>query len=76
MHNALHRFRGGRGTGTATLETKLAQQLTGLSHELLFQVFFDIRKAYDSLDRGRCLEVLRGYGMIPNLAELLTTYWG
>ena len=29
LHEALHGFRTGRGTGTATLEVKLAQQLAG-----------------------------------------------
>ena len=75
MHNALHRFRVGQGTGTATLEAKLDQQLSGLSQKPLFRVFLDIRKLYDSLDRGWCLEILRGYGMGPNLARLLKSYW-
>ena len=30
LHDALHGFRAGRGTGMATLETKLAQQLAGM----------------------------------------------
>ena len=60
LHNALHRFRGGQGKGTATPEANFSQQLVGLTHEPLFQVFLDICKVYDSLDRGRCLEVLQG----------------
>ena len=61
LYNALHGFRGGRGTGTgtATLEAKLAQQIVGLAHEPIFQLFLDIHQAYDSLDMGRCLELLR-----------------
>ena len=66
---------GGRGTGTATLDAKLDQQLAGIAHKIPFQVFLYIRKVYDSLDRGRFLLVLRGYGMGPNLALLLTAYW-
>ena len=27
------------------------------------------------MDRGRYLEVLRGYGAVPNLERLLTAYW-
>ena len=34
-HNALHGFREGRGTGTATLEAKLLQQLAALREEVL-----------------------------------------
>ena len=75
LYDALHGFRGGRITGTAKLEANLDQQLAGLAHDSLFQVFLEIHKAYDSLDRGRCLEVLLGYGMGPNLARLLTAYW-
>ena len=38
LHNALNGFRAVRGTGTATLESKLEQQLVGIPHEPLFQV--------------------------------------
>ena len=74
LQDALHGFRVGQGTGTATLEAKLSQQLAGLAHEPLFQVFLDICKAYDSMDRGRCLEVLGGYGMGSNMDRLLKSY--
>ena len=36
LHNALHGFRAGSVTGTATLETNLSPQLAGLAHEPLF----------------------------------------
>ena len=74
FHNSMHGFREGRGMETATLKANLAQQLSGLAHETLFQVFLDICKAFDSLDRGRCLEVLRSYWLSPNLSCLLTGY--
>ena len=61
---------------TETLEAKRAQQLAGLAHEPLFQVLLNVRKVYDLLDSGRCLEILRGYGLVPNLARLLGNYWG
>ena len=35
FHNFLHGFRAGRGTGTATLEAKLLQQLAALREEVL-----------------------------------------
>ena len=60
----------GGGTGTATLDAKLSQEPAGIAHEPLLQVFIDVHKAYNSLDRGIFLEVLRGYGMVPNLAPL------
>ena len=43
VQKALHGFRAGRGTGTETLEAELVQQLVGLEHEPLFQVFLDMR---------------------------------
>ena len=75
LHGKLHDFRQGRGTVTATMEAKLAQKLAGLYHGPPFQVLLDVRKAYDSLDRGRCMEILRGYGLGPNLKRLLLLYW-
>ena len=50
-HNVLHGFRAGRGTGTATLEAKLLQQLAAIREEVLYVIFLDLTKAYDSLDR-------------------------
>ena len=35
----------------------------------------DVRKAYESIYRGRCLEILRGYGLVPKLECLITHYW-
>ena len=62
LHDALHGFRAGRGTGTAILEAELAQQLAGIAHKPLFQVFLDVRKSYDSLNRGWCMKIMRGTG--------------
>ena len=59
-HNFLHGFRAGCGTGTATLEAKLLQQLEALREEVLYVIFLDLHKAYDALDRSRCLEILEG----------------
>ena len=74
-HDALHGFRAGRGTGTATLEAKLLQQLAALREEFLYVIFLDLTKSYDALDRFRCLEILEVYGVVPNARRLLTTYW-
>ena len=75
LHNTLHGFRAGRGTGTATLEAKLVQQLVGIVHEPLFQIFLDVRKAYDSLDRGWYMEISWGCGMGHNTAHLIFHHW-
>ena len=73
IHNSLHGFRTGRGTGA--IEAKLAQQLAGITHEPIFRVFLYVRKAYDLLDWERCLEIMRGYGLGTNLDRLLEKYW-
>ena len=74
-HDALHSFRAGRGTGTATLESKILQQLAALREEVLYVIFLDLQKLYDALDRSRCLEILEGYGIVPKDRRLLTNYW-
>ena len=52
-HNFLHEFQEGCGTGTATLEAKLLQQLAALREEVLYVIFLDLHKVYDALDRSR-----------------------
>ena len=74
-HAFLHGFREGRGTGTATLEAKLIQQLAAMKEEVLYVIFLDLTKAYDALDRSRRLEILEGYGVGPRARSLLRTYW-
>ena len=75
FHNVLHGFRAGRGTGTATLEAKLLQQIASMREEVLYVIFLDLTKAYDALDRSRCLDILEGYGIGPSARRLLKTYW-
>ena len=70
-HDALHGFWYGRGTGTATLEAKLLQQLAAMREEVLYLVFLDLTKSYDALDRSRSLEILEGYGVGPRARRLL-----
>ena len=63
LHDGLHGFQEGCGTGTATLETKLLQQLAAMREKVLYVIFLDLTKAYDALDRSRILEILKGYGV-------------
>ena len=58
------------------MEENLAQQLAGISHGPLFQVFIDVKKTYESLDKRRLIEILRGYSHGPNLQRLLHQYCG
>ena len=75
FHDFLHGFQAGRGTGTATLNVKLLQHLVALREEFLYVIFLDLHKAYNALDRSRCLYILEGYGMGPRARRLLQTYW-
>ena len=70
-NDALHGFRAGSGTGTATLEDKLIQQLAAMREEVLYVIFLDLTKAYGTLDRSRCLEILEGYCVGPSARRLL-----
>ena len=74
-HDFLHGLRSGRGTGTATLNAKLLQQIAALREEVLYVIVLDLHKAYDVLDRSRCLEILEGYDVGPRSRRLLQTYW-
>ena len=74
FHDVLHGIRAGHGTGTADLEAKLLQQLTDMREEVLFYFFSNLQKAYNSLDRDRCLEILGAYGVGPSSIGLLQTY--
>ena len=73
-HDFLHRFRAGRSTSTATFKPKLLQQLAALREEVMYVIFLDLHKAYDALDRSRYLEILEGYGAVPQACRILWTY--
>ena len=74
-HNVLHGFSAGCDTGTATLKSKLLQQLAAFMEEVIYMIFLNLTKVYNALDRSRFLEILKGYDVGPNARRLLTTYW-
>ena len=51
LHDCLHGFLVGRGTGMVTLEVKLSQQLAFLEQKPLNEVCIALRKAYDAMDK-------------------------
>jgi hypothetical protein len=75
FHHSLHGFRQGRGTSIASIEAKFRIQLATLHQRPLYDIFLDLHKAYDSLDRGRTIEILRGYGVGPRIIQVLRTFW-
>ena len=74
-HNFLHRLRSDSGTGTVTLEVKLIQKVTAIREEFLHTIFLYILKAYDALDRSRCLDIREVYVMGSRDLCLLCRYW-
>ena len=67
IHAYLHGFRQGMGTVTVTVEVKMVQQMAGIFNKPLFQMFLDVKKAYNSLDRMRCMKIFQGYEIGKNL---------
>ena len=65
FHDLLNGFWAGCGTGTSTIEANILQQLASLREEVLYMIFLDLHKLYDTLDRSRCLEILEVYGVGP-----------
>jgi hypothetical protein len=71
LHDSLHGCRNKHGTGTAIIEAKLAQQLLYLKLKPFYGVFLNLRKAFDAMDRERCILILEGYGAGPQLVRLV-----
>jgi hypothetical protein len=57
------------------IEAKLAQQLTWVEQEPLYQIFVDLHKAYNHLNQEKCLEIMTGYGVGPKLLRLQMQFW-
>jgi hypothetical protein len=74
LHDCLHGCCVHHGTGTGVIEAKLAQQLSYLELKPFYGVFLDLRKAFDSMDRERCIMILEGYGAGPRMIRLIRGY--
>jgi hypothetical protein len=61
--------------GTATIEAKLAQSLAWCNQCPLYQIYVDLKKAYDALDRERTLIILAAYGVGPRMLRLQKHFW-
>jgi hypothetical protein len=73
FHDTLHGGLSKRGTGTATIEAKLHQSLAWRDQ---CQIYIDLKKAYDALDREQKLNILgRPYGVGPRMLALQKHFW-
>jgi hypothetical protein len=57
------------------MEAKLAQQLAFVEQAPLYGILIDLRKAYDAMDRGRCLAILVDAEVGPNAVRLIANFW-
>ena len=76
-HDSLHGFRRNRGTTTAIAELKLCMRTTRMdkNKNARYTIFLDLTKAYDTLDRPRTVEILKAYGVGPNIIHIITQTW-
>ena len=56
------------------MEVKLVQQLAFVEQSPLYGLFLGLRKAYDAMDRGRCLQILEDCGVGPNARQLIKAF--
>ncbi len=75
LHDCLHGFRNGWGTGTAVMDAKLTQQLAHIEQTPFYGAFIDLKKAFDAMDREHCLLLLEGHGAGLNMRRLIRHFW-
>ena len=71
FHDVLQGFRAGRGTGAASLEANILQQIMSMREEVLYEVLLNLWKFYDALYRERCMDILVGFGIGSRTESIL-----
>jgi hypothetical protein len=61
--------------GTAIIKAKLAQQLSYLELQPFYEVFLNLRKAFDVMDQEQCLLILEGYSAGPWMIRIIQCFW-
>ena len=41
----------------------------------MYEILLDLRKVFDAMDRGRCLETLEDAGVGPYALRLIKSFW-
>ena len=47
-----------------------------MTDAFLYEIFLDLHKVYDALERDMCLVIIAAYGVGPRELRLLQKYWG
>ena len=61
--------------GTAYIKAKLFKQMTGMREEVLYELFINLWKVYETLDREWCMEIILGYVVGLRMERILRHYW-
>jgi hypothetical protein len=75
FHDSLHNELSKRETGTATIKANLHQGLAWHNQCPLYQIYIDLKKSYDALDREQMLDILAAYGVGPKMPALQKHFW-
>jgi hypothetical protein len=75
LHDSLYGCLALQGMGTGKIEAKLAQQLVHLEQSPFFGVFINLRKLFDAMDCGCCLNILVLHGVGPKMLRLIRNFW-
>jgi hypothetical protein len=75
FHDGLHGGLPGQGTGMAMIKAKLAQSLAWCNQRPLYQIYVDLKKAYNALDREQMVKILVAYGVGPRMLRLQKHFW-
>ena len=49
--------------------------MAACSYETVYQIYLDLRKAYDSIDRGRVMKILEKYKVGKNIRNYVKSVW-
>ncbi len=57
------------------IKAKLTHQLAYIEQAPFYRVFINLRKAFNAMDRERCLFILEGHGIGPSMRCLIRHFW-
>ena len=58
-----------------SVEAKIRMQIASCRSTPLYQIYLDLSKAYDSIDRDRTLDIMTKYKVGPNICRYVAKVW-